>query len=98
MTSTAWLRRSGEGQELFDPARHLGRLTGRDARSVGQERHLEALGPPEEHGAGDGRRPEALAHVVERGVERAAGGPLEREGELDGVVVVEVGDGDADEA
>ena len=52
---------------------------------------------PEEHGAGDGRGAEPVAHVVERGVERGAVVAIERERELHGAVVVEVGDGDADQ-
>ena len=40
---------------------------------------------------------EALAHLVERGVERAGAAALERQRELDGAVVLEVRDRDADE-
>ena len=64
---------------------------------VGEHRHGRARVAAEEHGAGDGRAAEPLADVVEGGVERAAAWRVERQRELDGVVVVEVGDGDADE-
>ena len=52
--------------------------------------------PAELDGAGDGRGAEAVAHVVQHGVERVAALAVEGEGELGGVVV-EVADGDADE-
>ena len=57
----------------------------------------DALVAAEQHGAGDRRRPEAVAHVVERGVERLGAPAVERQRELDRAVVVEVGERDADE-
>ena len=53
--------------------------------------------PAEQHGPGERRGAEAAAHVVERGVQRAGATAIERQRQLHGVVVVEVGDGDADE-
>ncbi len=46
--------------------------------------------PPEQDRAGDRGRPEPVAHAVERGVERAGAPAVERQRELDDVVVVEV--------
>ena len=50
--------------------------------------------PTEEHGPSDGRRPEPVAHLVERDVDRRT---TERQGELDGPVVGEVRERHADE-
>ena len=58
---------------LFGHARRRTRSGGADRRaSVGQQRHRQTLVAAEEHGARDGRRAEAVAHAVERRVERAA--------------------------
>src|SRR4051794_2905891 len=63
------------------------------ARSVRQQRHRQPLVAAEQHRARDGARAEALAHLVERDVERAAVAAVERQGELDRAVVLEVRDG-----
>ena len=55
----------------------------------------EARVAAEQDGPRDGLRAEAVADLVEGGVERVA--RVERERELDGARVVEVGDRDADE-
>ena len=46
---------------------------------------------PEQHGTGDGAGAEPVAHVVERGVERAAPA-VERQRELARVAVLEAGE------
>ena len=63
---------------------------------VRQQRDLDAAVAPEQDRAHDRVGPEALAHVVDRGVERARAPALERQQQLV-VVVLEVAEGDADQ-
>ena len=63
--------------------------------SVGQQRDRQALIAAEQHGAGDGSRPEPVAHAVDRRVEGAA--TLEGEHELDRARILEVAQRDPDE-
>ena len=79
--------------ELFTAFGLPARLEG----SVGEHRHRQARVAAEQHGPGDRGRAEPVADVVERGVEGAAASPVERQRELDGAVVVEVADRDADQ-
>ena len=69
----------------------------RKPRSVRQQRHRDPGVASEEHAAGDRRRAEAIAHLVEGRVERVPVDRLERQHELNRARVLEVGDGDADE-
>ena len=65
--------RWGRGRRALRPCRvGLPGSGGREPRSVGQQRHRLALVAAEQHGPGDGGRAEAVAHAVERLVERVA--------------------------
>src|SRR5437764_8525574 len=68
------------------------RRRNRAIRSVRQQWHRPSLVAAEQHGPRDRRRAEPPAHLVERLVEGAVAVAVEREGELDGVGVLEVGD------
>lgn len=59
--------------------------------SVRKKWHLKALISSEEHTPSNRSSSEPIAQVVERGVEGVAGVRIERERQLDGVIVVEVG-------
>lgn len=63
--------------------------------SVRKERHGHAGVVPEEGGTCDGGGAVPVADVVERGVQ--CGGPVERERELHGAVVLQAGEGEADQ-
>src|SRR5918996_6294477 len=65
--------------------------------SVGKQRHREALVAAEQHGPDHRVGPEALADLVERGVECDAVVTVQGQDELDGAVVIEVGHRDPDE-
>ena len=60
-------------------------------------RHLEAAVTAEENAAGDRGGTEAVAHGVDRRIDRVLPVVGERQHELNGIVGLEVGDGDADE-
>ena len=64
--------------------------------SIRKQRHRQPLATPEEHRAGDGRRPESIAHLVERGVDPAVSERANR-AKLDRGIVVEVAEGQADQ-
>jgi hypothetical protein len=66
------------------------------AVGAGRQRHRQARTAAEEDGPRDRGRSEAVADLVEGGVEEKAVVSLEREVELDREVVLEVRDGDAD--
>src|ERR671914_2956672 len=60
--------------------------------SVGEQWHLKALIPPEEHRPGNRSRSEPIAQVVDCPVEGGARASIERKRQLDGVVVGEIGE------
>ena len=68
-----------------------------DALVVRKHRHRNALVAADEDSPREGGRPEPIAHLVDRHVQRVVVAPVEGQDELDRVVVLEVGDGDADE-
>ena len=63
-----------------------------ESMSIGEQGRRHRLVPAEEHGPGDGGRPEPLAHPVEGGVEGTGDDAVERQRKLHGAAVVEVGD------
>src|SRR5919199_310875 len=65
--------------------------------SIRQQRHAQAPVAAEQHRARDRRRPEPLAHVIDRGVDGAGRMSAERQGQLHRAVVLQIGQGDADE-
>ena len=68
---------------LCDDAASSGHGPNAARRSVGEQRHGGPGVAADEHGAGDRGRPEAVADLVERGVERARRSAVERQRELD---------------
>src|SRR3954447_14404429 len=64
---------------------------------VRKQGDLKAVSPAEQHTAGEGRRAEPLADAVERAVHRGGRRLAERKRQLDGVVVRQVAEGDADQ-
>src|SRR5262249_20594081 len=88
--SSARARAAGSRQPcITGRARPAGRL-------IGQQGHLDAASPSEQHGAGKRVRAETLPDLVQRGVERLASAPVERQRELNRAAVVQVGDRNAD--
>ena len=65
--------------------------------SIGEERHRLALVAAQEHRPRDRPGSEPIADLVDRGVEGAGTLSGERQGELDGTIILEVAEGDADE-
>src|SRR6266581_9530546 len=65
--------------------------------SVREQRHQKPLIAAEQDGPRNCRRSEALADLVESGVEAAPALGIERQPELDGAVVLEVRDRDTNE-
>lgn len=59
--------------------------------SVGQQRHLQIVGPAQQHGAGHRSAAELLPHRIHRGVQGRGPFPLEGQRELDRGVVVQIG-------
>src|SRR5687767_5208625 len=93
--TTPTARRTATASDLRGPE-----IQASACRSVGQQRDVEVVVAAEEDGTGERVGAEAGADVVEGGIEGCPAGDgaaVERENELDGVGVVEVGDGDADE-
>ncbi len=65
--------------------------------SVGEQRHRQARVVAEQHGPGDSGGSEPVAHLVQCGVQGTAAVAIQRQRELDGAVVAEIGQCHADQ-